>query len=62
MHVLQEADSKMIITIKTNRQDLRSIVASLERFNYEILEVHSLLNNEMDVQDNYESFMKYINI
>jgi acetoin utilization protein AcuB len=55
-------DGQLLITLKTNKQDVRSLVASLERFNYQILEVHSLHNDNLDVQDNYESFMKYINM
>ncbi len=62
VNIITNADGKIIITLKTNKQDVRSLVASLERFNYEVLEVHSIFNDTVDVQDNYDSFMKYINM
>ncbi len=56
------SDGYLQITLKTNKLDLRSFIASLERFNYELLEVHGMDRESVSVQDNYDSFMKYINI
>jgi acetoin utilization protein AcuB len=58
----RDFDNLITLTIKTNKQDVRALVASLERFNYEILEVHSLSDDSVEVHDNFDSLMKFINM
>jgi predicted transcriptional regulator len=51
-----------LVTIKTNRTDIQSLVSTFERYNYTIAEIYSVENNESDLQQNYDAFMHFINI
>jgi hypothetical protein len=50
------------ITLKANRQDLRAVVASLDRHNYTVEQCFSEINGQEDLFDNYNSLMKYLDI
>ena len=52
----------LLVTIKTNRTDIQSLVSTFERYNYTIAEIYSVENNESDLQQNYDAFMHFINI
>ncbi|HXS38368.1 MAG TPA: CBS domain-containing protein [Flavipsychrobacter sp.] len=51
------------VTLKTNRTDLRAVVASFERHNYKVKEVYGEKNQDHDdVLDRYNLLMNYINM
>jgi acetoin utilization protein AcuB len=52
----------MQLTIKTNKQDLRAIIATLERLNYIVSEVYAETIDNEDLQNNYSSLMNYLNM
>jgi CBS domain-containing protein len=52
----------LLVTIKTNRTDIQSLVSTFERYNYTIAEIYSIENNENDLQQNYNALMHFMNI
>lgn len=62
MQMHTQNDGSISLTLKTNKQDLRSLVASLERFNYTVTEEHEVAQQDFDAEDNYASFMKYLDL
>ncbi len=61
--VRQIEDSNMLnITIKTNKTDLRSFVATLERYEYEIEATYNALLNEENLKENYDALMRYLDL
>lgn len=56
-------ESRVEVTIKVNRTDLNSILATFERYNYDVLATHEEDNDFMsEAQDNYDSFLNYLNM
>ena len=53
---------KLEITLKTNRNNLRSVVSSFERHNYVVKEVFGDQSLEEDVMTRYKILMNYINL
>lgn len=51
-----------LVTIKTNKTDLQSLISTFERYNYTIAETYAVENHENDLQDNYDALMHFINI
>jgi acetoin utilization protein AcuB len=62
IHTNALIENAIQITLKTNKHDLRALIASLERLNYAIEEVHSEINDIQDLQSNYDSFMRYLDV
>lgn len=62
VHTNKSADRTLLITIKTNKQDLRAVGATLERLNYTIEEVHSEINDAADLKSNFDMLMKYLDV
>jgi acetoin utilization protein AcuB len=62
VHTFRTADRTLMITIKTNKQDLRAVGATLERLNYTIEEVHSEINDTADLKSNFDLLMKYLDV
>ena len=61
--VTSGADAEMVeLTLKINRQELSRVIASLERFEYEVKESYSELNDNDSLQERYESLMHYLNV
>jgi acetoin utilization protein AcuB len=60
VHTNKTIDPSLLITIKTNKQDLRALSGTLERLNYFVEEVYSEINNTEDLQTNFDSLMKYL--
>jgi CBS domain-containing protein len=55
-------DDKLQLALKINQKDLSRILQSLERYNYNVVEVfHESLFDDT-IADRYESLMKYINM
>lgn len=50
------------ITIKINSDDVQSLLATFERFNYHVVEVFSSDHTEHDLKDHLDSFMRYLDI
>ncbi|MBL7773099.1 MAG: hypothetical protein JNM95_09570 [Chitinophagaceae bacterium] len=50
------------ITIKLNSNDIQSLVATFERFNYHVVEMFSSDHSEQDLKDHLDSFMRYMDI
>lgn len=56
-------DSNMMtVTLKANKTDLRSFVATLERYEYQIVATYNALLNEETLKDNYNSLMRYLDL
>jgi acetoin utilization protein AcuB len=57
-----KANHKLLVTIRTNKNDLRALLATFERYDYEVLNVYNSLENKEEFMDNYDLLMRYINI
>ncbi len=57
----EEADALNLV-IKINQQDISRIVQSFQRYNYNIVAVFHQSIFDENMEDRFESFMKYINI
>ncbi len=53
---------KMDLVLKINKSDLSSVIASFDRFNYEIKASFHESSHEEDLQSRYDQFLKYLNI
>jgi CBS domain-containing protein len=61
--VRQLEESNMLsVTIKTNKTDLRSFIATLERYEYQIEAAYNALLNEETLTDNYNLLMRYLDL
>lgn len=54
--------TKMQLTLKVNRTEIGGIIASLERYNYNITFFEDQGNSGGDLQSRFDSFMNYLNI
>lgn len=54
--------TKLEITLKINKTDLSGIIASFERFNYQIKAVFNSTQSDNGTEDRYNSFMNYLNV
>ncbi len=50
------------ITLKLNKTEIGSIVAALQRFDYEVKGTYSESDYAEDMSDRYEAFMSYLNV
>ena len=57
----QENSLKMDLVLKINKSDLSPLIASFDRFNYEIKASFHESSHEEDLQSRYEQFLKYLN-
>lgn len=57
-----ETANELHCTIKINQQDLKHIIATFERFDYELLANTSTNNSEDELKSRYDLLMKYLNI
>jgi len=57
-----ENTDQLQITIKVNKTDIQSLVATFERFNYQIVETYAAENHQENLQQNYDLLMHYIGI
>lgn len=62
--VIQTVDESGLqwVTLKTNKTDVQSLVATFERYNYNLVEVFSSETHKEDLQQNFDMLMHYINI
>jgi len=54
--------TKLEITLKINKTELSSIVASFERYNYQVKAVFNSTATDDGTEDRYNSFMNYLNV
>ncbi len=59
---VEKNSSKMQITVKLNTTNLSSIIATFERYNYEIKTVHNEKEYTEDLKDRYDALMRYLNV
>ena len=59
---VEDVFDKIAVTIKVNTLDLTYILASFERYNYNITHVYHHAEQIDHLKDRYDSFMNYINI
>lgn len=62
LHLLAEGHDFMRLVLKINQRDITRIIKSLERFEYQVLEVYHQSIFDDTASDRYESLMKYLNI
>ncbi len=53
---------KMRVSLKINKNDLKDIQMTFERFNYEVIAVIHQSEYEMELQDRLDSLMKYLEV
>jgi acetoin utilization protein AcuB len=61
VHNVPESDL-LHITIKTNKLNLSSVIATFERMSYGIVDVHAVSDSDDLLEDNYNALMHYMNI
>lgn len=54
--------TKLEITLKINKTELSGIIASFERYNYEVKAVFNSTISDNGTEDRYNSFMNYLNV
>jgi len=54
--------TRVEITLKLNRTDIGSIVASLSRYNYEVIATFNDVRRYDTSRDRYEQLLNYLNI
>lgn len=55
-------NSTVEITLKLSKPEVGSIVAALQRFDYEVKGTYSESDYAEDMQDRYDAFMSYLNV
>ncbi len=62
-YVSSFADStRLEVTLKVNKTELSGIIASFERYNYEVKAVFNNSQNDNGSADRFNSFMNYLNV
>lgn len=54
--------TKLEVTLKINKTELSTIIASFERYNYEVRAVFNNTQNDDGSADRFNSFMNYLNV
>jgi CBS domain-containing protein len=54
--------TKLELTLKINKIDLSRIMASFNRYNYNIKATYHESEHDIDLQERFDSFMNYLNI
>ncbi|QJB34150.1 CBS domain-containing protein [Chitinophaga oryzae] len=62
VNTLTDPSGKLEVLLKTNRQELHSLVATYERFNYTIKYIYSEEQEEDLLKKNYDLLMNYISM
>lgn len=55
-------NENILITLKINKNDLKDIVLTFERFNYQIVSVYHTSEYEEGYKERYDSLMVYLNV
>ena len=59
---IDQKTSTVNVTLKLNTNELSSIVAAFERYEYEVKGVHQDESYHEDVKDRYDALMKYLDV
>ena len=63
LYITSHIDStKMEVTIKLNRMDINPVLQTFNRYNYNVTSIIAESEINDDLQDRYDSFMKYLSI
>ncbi|HKG07259.1 MAG TPA: CBS domain-containing protein [Pedobacter sp.] len=54
--------TKLEVTLKINKTDLSAIIASFERYNYQVRAVFNSTTSDNGTEDRFNSFMNYLNV
>lgn len=54
--------TRMEVSLKLNKKDIRAIIQTFMRFNYNILGAFGEDSDDEDLKDRYDALMKYLNI
>ncbi|HEK19874.1 MULTISPECIES: CBS domain-containing protein [unclassified Mucilaginibacter] len=54
--------TRMEVTLKVNKQDISNILATFQRYNYEVKATFNFTDHNNNSLDRYDSFMNYLNI
>jgi acetoin utilization protein AcuB len=59
---LGDSDNRIELTMRVNRTDIRPLIATFSRYNYEVVILEGMNKEDIDsLKDRYDSFMKYLN-
>jgi hypothetical protein len=58
---LMDADNTLQVSLKMNKVYLNHVIASLERFGYQIIHTNSPLDPNQSLDDRYNWLVKYLN-
>jgi predicted transcriptional regulator len=59
---LNKTNGKLEVTLKTNKTDLSGLIASLERYSFQILKVFGEQAHHEEMMDRYQLLMNYLNM
>ena len=59
---IDQATSMVDVTLKLNTHELSAIIAAFERYEYEVDGVYNDEQYNENVKDNYDAFMKYLDV
>jgi Mg/Co/Ni transporter MgtE len=57
-----EDSTRLEVTLKVNKTEITSLVASFERYDYLVKEVYNNTQIDDGSQERYDSFMNYLNV
>jgi len=57
-----EDSTRLEITLKVNKTEITSLVASFERYDYQVKEVYNNTQIDDGSQERFDSFMNYLNV
>ena len=55
-------DNKIVLTLKLNKQEVESVLNSLDRFGYNVVASYLLKSENSNLQNRYDNLMNYLNI
>ena len=58
----EENSNRVQVTLKINKQDIGSIIASFQRFDYDITATFSDYEYIDDLKERYDALMSYLNV
>lgn len=59
---IRQQDGIVEITLKLNTTDVSTLVASFERFDYEVKAIHNDAEYTEELKDRYDGLMRYLNV
>jgi len=59
---INQADAMVELTIKLDTTDVSGIVATFERFEYEVKAIHNDVQYTEELKDRYDALMRYLNV